>query len=138
MPQAIRPVQNSVLLTQAHLILLRAAEAVDGCDHGAAAGEKITYTAAYGNERAISYLFLPKKATVPLTSSRTVPHSCETSLRLTARPHNSIDQERTYSRLRNILLVQEKTSKCRENLSRCRLLRISRASLLMARVHDHR
>jgi formylglycine-generating enzyme required for sulfatase activity/dienelactone hydrolase len=27
--------------------------------------EKITYTAAYGNERAISYLFLPKKAKPP-------------------------------------------------------------------------
>jgi eukaryotic-like serine/threonine-protein kinase len=27
--------------------------------------EKITYTAAYGNERAMAYLFLPKKATPP-------------------------------------------------------------------------
>ena len=44
------------------------------------AAEKITYTAAYGNERAIAYLFLPKKGKPPyqtvLSFPDPMPFSC--------------------------------------------------------------
>jgi len=43
--------------------------------------EKITYTAAYGNEQAISYLFLPKKAKPPLQTVIFFPGSNALELR---------------------------------------------------------
>ncbi|MCU1284817.1 MAG: serine/threonine protein kinase [Acidobacteriales bacterium] len=43
--------------------------------------EKITYTAAYGNERAIAYLFLPKKAKPPFQTVIFFPGSNALNLR---------------------------------------------------------
>jgi formylglycine-generating enzyme required for sulfatase activity len=44
--------------------------------------ERVTYAAAYGNERIIAYLFLPKNATPPYQTVVYYPHSGATYLRL--------------------------------------------------------
>jgi dienelactone hydrolase len=50
---------------------------VESVDDGSPAWrvERITYAAAYGNERIIAYLFLPKQATPPLQTVVYFPHS---------------------------------------------------------------